>query len=54
MTITLDMVHCHEFFKHNISESGCVSLIMYKGGKVSTQSGPLERVASVTVHQKKL
>lgn len=32
----------HEFYKQNISEYGCVSFARYKGGKVSTQSGPLE------------
>jgi hypothetical protein len=30
MTIILDIVHCSEFFKHNIYETGSLSVITFK------------------------
>jgi hypothetical protein len=47
-TIIMDIVHLLEFFKHNFSYTGSLSVIRCKGGNSSTQLGPSDLVSEET------
>jgi hypothetical protein len=48
MIIILDIVQCRKFFsKHDVSETGYVSVIMQQGRKIRTKSDTVDRASLV-------